>query len=79
MFATSPLVSTAARFGLLKYNLLSKVDSPRVGAGILGILLRNRRKAPSPTMANTINTIATVMPADPCVVSWTTWAEEAKM
>lgn len=75
MLATKPLVSTRARIGLVKYNLLSKVLSPKTG---LGIRLRKRRKAPSPTMAITTSTTATEMPADPWEASLTTWAEEAK-
>lgn len=62
MLATRPLVSTEARSGLLKYNLLSKVLSPKTG---VGIRLRKRRKAPSPAKAITTSTTATVMPADP--------------
>lgn len=75
MLATRPLVSTAARSGLLKYNLLSKVLSPKTG---VGICLRNRRKAPSPIMAITTSTTATVMPADPLDFGSMTWAAEAK-
>lgn len=71
-------MSTGARFELLKYNLLSKVDSTRAVVGILGIRLRKSRKTPSPTTAITINTIATVMPAEPCVASLTTRAKEEK-
>lgn len=68
-------MSTVARIGLLKYNLLSKVHSPNTG---LGIRLRKRRKAPSPTTAITTSIIATVMPADPCEAFSTTWAVEKK-
>lgn len=78
MLATRPLVSTGARRGLVKYNLLSKVLSPKTGVGILGIRLRKRKKAPSPTMAITTSTTATVMPADPVEASLTTWAAQAK-
>lgn len=62
ILATKPLVSTWDRSGLVKYNLLSKVFSPKTG---VGICLRKRRKAPSPPMAITTRTTATVMPADP--------------
>lgn len=66
MLATRPLVSTGARSGLLKYNLLSKVLSPKTG---VGIRLRRKRMAMSPAMAITTNTTATVMPADPLEAS----------
>lgn len=62
MLATSPLVSTLHRKGLLKYNLLSKVLSPNEG---MGIFLRKNRKAPSPAAAITSSITATVTPADP--------------
>lgn len=76
MLATRPLVSTRARIGLLKYNLLSKVFSPKSETG-LGIRFR-KRKAPSPTTAITTSTTAIVMPADPWEGSLSTRAVEAK-
>ena len=63
MLATRTLVSTGTWLVLFEYNLLSKVHSPSTG---VGIRLRKRRKAPSPIMAITISTVATVMPVDPC-------------
>ena len=59
MLATSPLVSTLDRMGLLKYKWLSKVSSPRDG---LGILLRSR-KSPRQTAAMLTSTTATIAPA----------------
>lgn len=68
-------MSTRARIGLLKYNLLSKLHSPKTG---VGIRFRKRRKAPSPTVAITTSTIARVMPADPCEASLMMCAKESK-
>lgn len=59
-------MSTGTLFGLLKYSLLSKVHSARLGTGNR-TRLRHRRKVASPIMAMTINTIAAVMPVDPFV------------
>lgn len=75
MLATRPLVSTGARSGLLKYNLLSKVLSPRTG---IGILLRKKRKPPSPAIAITTRITATVIPVDPLEASSITWAKVVK-
>ena len=75
MLATRPLVSTGARSGLLKYNLLSKVLSPNTEAGVR---LRKKRKPPSPAMAITTSITATVMPAELRAGSIMTLAGEIK-